>query len=111
AIAGLRMYQRVMQMTSELEQRHIEPVRQKLDAILDDVRMVTASVSHQTERVDHAISGTIDRVDVTAERVRASLRMNVYRAIGIIRGIRAVIESLLVSEARHEPGASAPGRA
>ena len=58
-IGGFMMYRRVMQLVTDLEARQIAPLREKVDAILLDVKSVTARVSHQTERVDHAISGTI----------------------------------------------------
>ena len=76
-------------------------------AILIDVKAVTARVSQQTERVDHAIHGTIDRVDETAERVKDSVRDKVNQAAGIVRGIRAVIASLLSSDDRRQPPATA----
>ncbi len=63
-----------------------------------DVQAITARVSHQTERVDHAISGTIDRVDDTAERVQHSVREQVVGARRVVRGVRAVIMSLLTTE-------------
>ena len=60
-----------MTLIDDLEARQIAPIREKVDAILADVKAITARVSQQTERVDHAITGTIDRVDDTAARVRA----------------------------------------
>ena len=56
-------------------------------------------MSQQTERVDHAITGTIDRVDETAERVRGSVRDKVNRRSAWSRGVRAVIMSLLTTTA------------
>jgi hypothetical protein len=106
AIAGLRMYRQVNATLEDLEARHIAPMRQKVDGILADVHAITARVSEQTERVDHAISGTIERVDETKERVKHSVREQVWRATGVIRGIRAVIASLLTTE----PPAEARGR-
>ena len=61
-----------------------------MDAILGDVKTVTARVSEQTERVDHAIHGTMDRVDETAERVKDSVTDKVSHAVGVVRGVRAV---------------------
>src|ERR1044072_1754561 len=57
-IAGYLAYSRVMTLVNDLEARQIAPLREKVDAILADVKSVTARVSQQTERVDHAISGT-----------------------------------------------------
>jgi hypothetical protein len=101
-----------MQLANDLETRQIAPVREKVDAILGDVKTVTARVSHQTERVNHAIAGTIDRVDETADRVKGSVRERVNQAVGMARGIRAIVMSLLGHEDdRHEPRAPAAGRA
>jgi hypothetical protein len=108
-IGGFLVYRRVMQLVTELEARHIAPVREKVDAILGDVRSVTSRVSQQTERVDHAIHGTMERVDETAERVKGSVRDRVDQAVGVVRGVRAVIMSLLSSDARPKPPATAAG--
>ena len=97
-IAGYLAYTRVMTLVNDLEARQIAPLREKVDAILVDVKAVTARVSQQTERVDHAISGTIDRVDDTASRVRAGVHDRVNQAVGVVRGVRAVIMSLLQRE-------------
>ena len=94
-VGGFMVYRRVMQGVSDLETRQIAPLRAQVDAILLDVKSVTARVSQQTERVDHAISGTIHRVDETADRVKGSLRDKVNQAVGMVRGIRAVIASIL----------------
>jgi hypothetical protein len=98
SIAGFRLYRQLTETAAELEARHIAPLREQMDGILGDVHKITARVSHQTERVDQAITGTIDRVDETAERVKYSVREQVSRATGILRGIRAVIASLLTTE-------------
>jgi hypothetical protein len=97
-VGGFVVYSRVMTLVNDLEARQIEPLREKVDAILADVKSVTARVSQQTERVDTAISGTIDRVDDTAARVRAGVHDRVSQAAGIVRGIRAVIMSMLHRE-------------
>jgi ElaB/YqjD/DUF883 family membrane-anchored ribosome-binding protein len=104
-------YRRVMQLVTDLETRQIAPLREKVDDILGDVKAVTARVSQQTERVDHAITGTIDRVDETAERVKHTVRDKVYQAVGVVRGVRAIIMALLHSDARPKPPATAAGRA
>jgi len=97
-VAGYLVYARVMTVVNDLEVRQIAPLREKVDAILADVKGITARVSQQTERVDHAISGTIDRVDDTAERVRAGVHEKVSQVAGVVRGVRAVIMSLLHKE-------------
>ena len=110
-VGGFLIYRRVMQLVNDLEARQIAPLREKVDAILADVKAVTARVSSQTERVDHAITGTIDRVDVTAERVKSSVMDKLNQALGVARGVRAVVMSLLGSESRPKPPATAAGAA
>jgi hypothetical protein len=109
-VGGFMIYRRVMKLVEDLETRQIAPLREKADAILADVRTVTARVSQQTERVDHAISGTIHRVDETADRVKGSVRDKVNQAVGVLRGIRAVITSVLSTHEDHEQPVSATGR-
>ena len=108
-IGGFMVYRRVMQLVNDLETRQIAPLREKVDAILLDVKTVTARVSEQTERVDHAISGTIHRVDETADRVKGSVRDKVSQAVGVARGIRAVIASLLGTESGQSAASAAGG--
>jgi len=110
-VAGFLAYRRAMQLVSDLEARQIAPIREKVDAILGDVKTVTARVSQQTERVDHAITGTMERVDETAERVKSTVRDKVARATGIVRGLRAIIMSMMNHESRPKPPAAVEGRA
>jgi len=94
-VGGFVAYRKVMQVVDDLERRQVAPLRQKVDAILADVQAITARVSNQTERVDHAITGTFDRVDETADRMRSSVREKVYQAVGVVRGVHAAIMSVL----------------
>jgi len=111
AIGASIAYRRVMQLVNDLEVRQINPLREKVDSILLDVKAVTARVSQQSERVDHAISGTMERVDETAERVRSSVRDRVAQAIGVVRGVRAILISILHQDSRPKPPVTAAGRA
>jgi hypothetical protein len=99
-IGGFLVYRRVMATINGLEERQIAPLRAKVDAILVDVQAITARVSQQTARVDHAISGTFERVDETADRVRSSVRDRMNQAVGVVRGVRAVIMSMLQQDRR-----------
>ena len=109
-IGGFMVYRRVMQLVTDLESRQIAPLREKVDAILGDVKAVTARVNSEAERVDHAIHGTIDRVDNTAEHLKSSVMDKVNNAAGIVRGVRAAIVSLLQTDHRPKPPATAAGR-
>ena len=97
-VAGYLVYSRVTTLVTDIETRQITPIREKVDAILVDVKGITARASHQAERVDHAINGTMDRVDETATRVRVGVHDKVSQAVGVVRGVRAVIISMLHKE-------------
>jgi ElaB/YqjD/DUF883 family membrane-anchored ribosome-binding protein len=109
-VGAFLAYRRVMQLVGDLETRQIAPLREKVEGILGDVKAVTASVSHQTERVNHAISGTLERVDDTADRVKDTVREKAHQAVGVARGIRAIVMSVLGHDTHHEPPAPAAGR-
>jgi hypothetical protein len=95
AIAGFVMYRRVLTAVEDLEQRQVAPAMARVNAILDDVKGVTTTVKAETERVDQAIRTTMERVDDTADRVRHRVRTKMTRIVGILRGVRVAIESLL----------------
>ncbi len=101
-IGGFLVYRRTMALVTDLETRQIAPLREQVEEILADVRAVTSRVSHQTERVDHAISGTMDRVDETADRVKTRVRSKVNQAVGVARGVRAVITAILHDNGNRE---------
>jgi hypothetical protein len=111
-VGGFLAYRRAMQLVTDLETRQVEPLRQKVEAILADVKAVTAKVTQQTERVDSAIAGTIERVDETAERVKGSVADKVNAAVGVVRGVRAAIVAVLGNgnDSRHDRPGPASGR-
>jgi hypothetical protein len=106
-IAGFIVYKRVtalvdtgMVLAQGIEARQVAPAMMRVNAILDDVKGVTAKVKEETERVDHAIHSTIDRIDDTAVRVRTNVRAKTSALVGILRGARVAVEGMLRSEAR-----------
>jgi hypothetical protein len=109
-VGAFMVYRRTMQLVTDLEARQIAPLREKVDGILVDVKAVTARVSQQTERVNHAISGTMERVDETAHRVKGSVHDRINQVLGVARGLRAVVSSVTNNHTRREPPAPAAGR-
>jgi sensor histidine kinase regulating citrate/malate metabolism len=109
-IGAFVVYRRVTQLVTDLEARQIAPVREKVDAILGDVKSLTARVNSEAERVDQAIHGTINRVDNTAEHLKSTVKDKVNDAAGVVRGIRAAIVSMLQTDHRPKPPAPAAGR-
>ena len=109
-IAVFMVYRRVMELVNGLEQRQVAPAMARVNAILDDLKIVAAKVKEETERVDQAIHHTMGRVDDTVDRVRVNVRAKTSRIVGIIRGLRVVIEGMLHSEPHHERTDGAAGR-
>jgi len=94
-IAGFMAYRKVMALVNTLEEQHVAPAMSRVNTILDDVKVVSAKVKEEAERVDHAIHTTIDRVDDTVDRRRWNMRAKTSRIVGIVRGARVAIESML----------------
>jgi lipid II:glycine glycyltransferase (peptidoglycan interpeptide bridge formation enzyme) len=94
-VAGFMAYRRVMTLVEGLENRQVAPAMARLNSILDDVKGVTTKVKEETNRVDQAIHTTIGRIDDTADRVRANVRVNTSRLVGVIRGTRVAIDTFL----------------
>jgi hypothetical protein len=103
-IAAFVLYRRVTVLVVGFEQR-VAPTMSRVNAILDDVKDVTAKVKEETERVDHVIRATMDRVDDTADRVRSNVRAKTSQVIGLVRGLRVVIEGILHVGSRPQPPA------
>ena len=100
AIGGFMAYKKVMEVVNGIETRQVAPAMVKVNAILEDVKAVSAKVKEETERVDYAIHSTMDRIDNTADRVRSNVRAKTSRLVGFVRGLRVAIEGMLHSEAR-----------
>jgi hypothetical protein len=99
-VAGFMAYRRLMALVAGLEARQIAPAMVRVHAILDDVKGVTERVRQETERVDHAIHDTIDRIDDTADRVRSNVRAKTSRVVGVVRGLRVALESMMATQQR-----------
>jgi hypothetical protein len=89
-----------MVLATGIEARQVAPAMMRVNAILDDVKDVTAKVKSETERVDNAIHSTIDRIDDTADRVRTNVRAKTNALVALVRGARMAVESALRTEVR-----------
>ena len=99
-VASFLAYRKVMVLVDGIERRQLAPAMAHVNAILDDVKTVTAKVREETERVDHAIHTTMDRIDDTADRVRSNVRAKTSAVVGFVRGLRVAMEWMLHS--RHQ---------
>src|SRR4051812_46102282 len=106
-VAGFMAYKKVMALVDSgmvlakgIEARQVAPAMMRVNAILDDVKGVTAKVKQETERVDQAIHTTIDRIDDTADRVRTNVRAKTSALAAFVRHARTALEGMLRSEVR-----------
>jgi hypothetical protein len=106
SVAGYAMYRRVIDLVGGLETRQIAPAMVRVNAILDDVKGVTAKVREETERMDHAIRTTMVRVDDTADRVRSNVRARTSRVVGFVRGVRTALAAMLQNRQQPAEGGS-----
>ncbi len=113
-IFAYRLYARAMQTVREIERRQVAPLvakvsvlMEKVDGILMDVKDVTARVTKQTERVDSAIHGTIEKVDETATRVRTSVASQFGRMFALVHGIKCAMDGIFTGRraSREAPAA------
>ena len=111
-VMAYRLYGQAMRAVREIEQRQIAPLvthvntlMTRVDAILGDLRDVTARVSTRTERVDSAIQHTINRVDETAWRVRSTVNSRVQRAMSLFYAVRTVVDGFFHPGRRPQGGA------
>lgn len=106
-VGAFLAYRRVMALVSELEARHVAPLSARATDILDDVKAITATAQLQAERVDHAITGTMDRVDETAGRVKHTVIEQIARVTGIVRGARAAVAAAVSGNGRQSRAGTA----
>jgi hypothetical protein len=94
-VGGYIAYRRIMDVVNGLETRQVAPAMTRVNAILEDLKTVSAKVKDETERFDDAIHRTINRVDDTADRVRSNVRAKTGRVVGIVRGLRVALETMM----------------
>jgi hypothetical protein len=95
--AGIAMFMVYRRITALINS--VEPAMIRVNAILDDAKAVAATVKAETDRVDHAIRSTMHRVDDTVDRVRSNVRSRTSRIVGLVRGARVALETMLQSRA------------
>jgi hypothetical protein len=96
-VAGFMAYRQVKVLVDGIETRQVAPAMARVNAILDDIKTVTAKVKDETERVDQAIHTTMDRIDDTADRMRSNVRAKTSAVLGFVHGLRVAIERMLHS--------------
>ena len=67
-LAGFLIFRRVMQVLGRIKERQVAPAVARVNAILDDVKGVTSTVSQETKRFDRLFDWLLDAVDRRSRR-------------------------------------------
>jgi precorrin isomerase len=97
-IAGYKAYSRLMKYVQDLDERRSATL-ERVNGILADAKVVTDTIKTETLRADQALHRTLDRVDETVDRVKWNVRARTSRLIGLVRGARVALETMLHSRA------------
>jgi len=101
AAAGLmafKAYKQVMNTIETVERVHIAPLRARVDALLDEVEVITGKVRHAQDSVTAALH-TASR---TGSVLAGTVKSRTWPIIGMIRGVRTVADALLQKNGKHE---------
>jgi hypothetical protein len=90
-VVGYKMYRRVTAIIENIERAHIAPVRARVDAILDEVQMMTAKFKHAQESVGDALEHFSGMGGVIGDAVKA----RAWPIRGIIAGVREAAGTLV----------------
>ncbi len=89
-IAAYIGYRRVMTVVENVERVHIAPLRARVDALLDEVHMITAKVKHAQDSVGDVVSHVVGAGGLIADTVKAKA----WPIFGIINGLRIAAGAL-----------------
>jgi len=101
AVAGLlayKAYKQVMNVVETVERVHIAPLRARVDALLDEVEVITGKVKHAQDSVAAALHSATNAGSMIAGTVRSKT----WRVMGMIRSVRTVAAALLQKNGRHD---------
>jgi uncharacterized protein YoxC len=89
ALIVRRMLNQVSRSVSELEREHVQPLRVRVERILDDVSRVSARVEGQSARIDADLSGSLDVAERQARRLATVLTSVTRETTAVVTGVRA----------------------
>lgn len=113
-IAGWKIYSLATRTIREIDEKRVQPIAAKVDALVDRAHQVTDRVHHLTERVQHRA----EKVEETASHVRTSVGSTMTRVADAVTGLRASLVNALTTDEgnghghsrfSHPPRAAAEG--
>jgi type IV secretory pathway TrbL component len=94
---AFRAYKQVMVVVQNIERDHVAPLRARVDAILDEVQVITGKVRHAQDSVSAALHTASSAGSIIAGSVKAKA----WPIIGVLRGVRN-IASTMFSDGKHD---------
>jgi hypothetical protein len=88
---AFKAYKQVMGVVENVERVHIAPLRARVDAILDEVEVITGKVKHAQNSVSAAFQTATSAGSILAGTVKS----RTWPILGMIRGVRTVANALL----------------
>jgi hypothetical protein len=86
-----KAYRQMMTAVESVERVHIAPLRARVDAILDEVEVITAKVKHAQDSVAAALQTAASVGSIVAGTVRSKT----MPILGIIKGVRMAATAML----------------
>ena len=100
AAAGLfayKAYKQVMTVVENVERVHIAPLRARVDAILDEIEVITGKVKQAQDSVSAAFHAATTAGSILAGTVKSKT----WPILGMIKGVRMVANALLQKNGKH----------
>lgn len=92
-----RMYQKAMTTLETVERVHIAPLRARVDAMLDQVQLMTDRVRHAQDSVSDAFR----HVTGTGSAVADAVKSKAWPLVGIFQGLKSVANTMM-GNGRHQ---------
>lgn len=84
------MYRRTMTMIETVERVHIAPLRARVDALLDEVQVITDKVKHAQDSLSHVFETAVGAGSLIA----GTLKAKSWPVLGVISGVRMAASTL-----------------
>ena len=97
AFMAYRLYQQAMKTIETVERVHIAPLRARVDAVLDQVQLMTDKVRH----VQDSVADALRQVTGTGNAVAGAVKSKTWPIIGIFQGLKSVANTVL-GNGRHD---------
>jgi len=96
---AFRAYKQVMNVIETVERAHIAPLRARVDAILDEVEVITGKVRYAQD----SVSAAFHTAGSAGSLIAGTVKSKTWPLLGIIRGVRMAANTLLKNGKHDRP--------